>query len=532
MIDRRTLLGAAGAAPLIWTQAFRPAFAETPKDAVVMAQQIDDIISLDPQESFEFSGNEICGNVYEKLVNPETEDPTKITGQLAESWSTSEDGLTTTFKLRQGRKFASGNPVTAEDVAFTLTRAVTMNKAPAFIINQFGFTKENAAETITAPDPMTLVLRIKEAQSPTFLLYCLSASVGGVVDKKTVMGKAVNGDLGNAWLKQNSAGSNSWVVRSWRASESVALDANPSSVSPPSVKRLLILHRPDPGAQMLLLQKGDVDIARNLAPEQIKSLAGNPDFTKVSASKASLNYLAMNQKHPMLAKPQVRQAIKWAIDYQAIAKNITPEVYQVHQAFLPKGFPAALTDTPFQKDVAKAQALMKEAGAGDGFEVTLDHQNNAPFNDVAQALQADLGAIGIKVRLLAAEFRQVITKTRERKHELAMLRWGSDYMDPHSNAETFCMNPDNSDTARNRTVAWRSSWQDEDLTKRAEANVKQTDAAARVKEYERMQRDHQERSPFAIMLQQVEVAMMRKGVSGFEIGPLSDRSVYARIQKA
>ena len=240
----------------------------------------------------------------------------------------------------------------------------------------------------------------------------------------------------------------------------------------------------------------------------------------------------MNQKNANLAKPQVRQAIKWAIDYKTIAKNITPNVYEAHQAFLPKGFPAALTDLPFQKDVAKAKALMKEAGLEGGFEVTLDHQSSAPFGDVAQAMQADLGAIGISVKLLAAEFRQVITKTRARQHELAMLRWGSDYMDPHSNAETFCMNPDNGDDATNRTVAWRSCWQDKDLTERAAANVKELDADKRVREYERMQRDHQERSPFAIMLQQVEVAAMRKGVTGFEIGPLSDRSVYARIQKA
>ncbi len=531
MLNRRTLLGAA-AVPLIWTERFAPAFAETPKDTVVMAHQIDDIISLDPGESFEFSGNEVCGNIYEKLISPDTKDPTNIRPELAESWETSKDGLTTTFKIKQGRKFASGNPVTAEDVVFTLTRTVAMNKAPAFIINQFGFTKENAAETITAPDPQTVVLKIKEQQSPTFLLYCLSANVGGIVDKKLVSQHIAGDDWGNAWLKSNSAGSNAWVLRSWRASESVALDANPNHPNPPTVKRLLILHRPDPSAQLLLLQKGDVDIARTLAPEQIKQLEGNPAFTQVSASKASLNYLAMNQKHPMLAKPEVRQAIKWAIDYKTIATNITPTVYEVHQAFLPKGFPAALADQPFQKDVDKAKALMKQAGAEAGFEVTLDHQSTAPFADVAQALQADLGAIGIRVKLLAAEFRQVITKTRARQHELAMLRWGSDYMDPHSNAETFCMNPDNTDNATNRTVAWRSSWQDKDLTERAAANVRELDAARRVKEYERLQRDHQERSPFAIMLQQVEVAVMRKGTSGFEIGPLSDRSVYTRIQKA
>ena len=105
-------------------------------------------------------------------------------------------------------------------------------------------------------------------------------------------------------------------------------------------------------------------------------------------------------------------------------------------------------------------------------------------------------------------------------------------MDPHSNAETFCMNPDNSDTAKNRTVAWRSSWQDKDLTERAAANVKRADAQKRIADYEQMQRDHQYRSPFAIILQQIEVAVLRRNVEGLDIGPLSDRTVYAQISKA
>jgi len=356
MLNRRTLLGATAALPLVWTDIFRPAFAATPKDTVVMASQIDDIISLDPGESFEFSGNEVCGNVYEKLVSPDTKDPTKINPELAESWKTSEDGLTTTFKLKQGRVFASGNPITSEDVAYTLTRAVAMNKPPAFILNQFGFTKDNAADTIQTPDPQTVVLKVKDVTSPTFLLYCLSASVGGIVDKKLVASHEKDGDWGNAWLKTSSAGSNAWIMRSWKASESVALDANLKYPAPPAVKRLLILHRPDPSAQLLLLQKGDIDIARTLGPDQLKSLAGNPDYTRVATGKASLNYLAMNQKNPNLAKPEVHQAIKWAIDYKAITTNITPEVYETHEAFLPDGFPAALTDTVFQKDVAKAKA--------------------------------------------------------------------------------------------------------------------------------------------------------------------------------
>ncbi|MDT7951899.1 MAG: ABC transporter substrate-binding protein, partial [Acetobacteraceae bacterium] len=317
MLNRRTLLGAAGASPLLWTSAFSPALADTPKDVIVMAMQIDDIISLDPQESFEFSSNEVTGNIYEKLIHPDVKDPTKILPSLAEKWETSADGLTTTFHLAANHKFASGNPVTAEDVVFTLTRAVALNKAPAFIISQLGFTKDNIAERITAPDPQTVVLKLTEQFAPTFLFYCLSANVGSIVDKKTVMSHQQGNDFGNAWLKTNSAGSGPFSLRAWRASESVALDANPHATTQPKIKRMLILHRPDSSAQLLALQKGDVDIARNLSPEQIKTVQASADFHTIQASKASILYLAMNQKNENLAKPQVRQAIKWAMDYKA-----------------------------------------------------------------------------------------------------------------------------------------------------------------------------------------------------------------------
>ncbi len=528
MLNRRTLLGTAAATPFLAAGAQ----AQSPRDAVVMAKQIDDIVSLDPQESFEFSGGEMLGNCYDRLVLPVLADATKINGDLAESWSTSEDGLTTTFKMRTGRKFASGNPVTAEDAAFSLQRAVILNKSPAFIINQFGFTPENVADKIKATDDTTLVLQVAEKGSPSFLLYCLSASVGGIVDKKTVMAKAVGNDLGNAWLKAgNSAGSGPYQLRGWRASESATLEANPNHPTPPKTRRMIVQHRAEPSAQLLGLQKGDIDIARDLTPDQLSTLAKDTGYTLLTSPKSYLNYLALNQSHPMLQKPQVRQAIKWAIDYTGIAAAITANIYEPHQAFLPKGFPGALTDLPFKKDVAKAKALLAEAGVPDGFEVTMDHPSTAPFPDVAQAIQANLAEVGIKVTLISGESRQVITKTRARQHQIAMVRWGSDYMDPHSNAETFNINTDNTEAQKNRTLCWRSNWKDDDFTARAIEAQKEPDSARRVALYERLQRDHQERSPFVILAQQVEVAAMKKSTTGLELALLADRSRYAGIAK-
>src|SRR3954454_6608844 len=129
-----------GAAALATTMAtpLAPARAASPPDTLVQAWQIDEIISLDPAEIFEFSSSEIAGNTYERLINYDPKDVSKIYGEVAESWTVSPDGKTFTFKIRQGRKFASGNPITAEDVVFSLQRAVMLDKSPAFIIGQFG----------------------------------------------------------------------------------------------------------------------------------------------------------------------------------------------------------------------------------------------------------------------------------------------------------------------------------------------------------------------------------------------------------
>ena len=309
------------------------------------------------------------------------------------------------------------------------------------------------------------------------------------------------------------------------------MEANPNSTVKPHAKRLIIRHIPDPSAQLLSLEKGDIDIARNLETEQLKSIAGKKEFTPVASAKASSMYLAMNQTHPALAKPEVRQAIKYAIDYAAIQKNIVPNTWLVSQAFPPKGLPAALTDQPFEKNIGKAKTLLLQAGLPNGFEVTLDYISTAPYADIAQAVQANLAAIGIKATLLAGEQKQVITKTRGRQHQLALLVWGSDYFDPNSNAQAFCYNPDNGDSPKLKTLAWRSSWQDSELTKMVLANVKELDTKKRIAVYEKMQQIHQDRSPFAFILQQQEVATMGKGVSGFKVGPMSDLTDYAPILK-
>ncbi len=117
------------------------ALAETPKDTLVIAENIDDIISLDPAEAYELSGIQVLANTYDRIMRFEPTDITKLVGGVAESQTVSEDGKTFTLKIRSGLTFASGNPVTAKDAAFSLQRVIKLNKTPVFLLSQLGWTR-------------------------------------------------------------------------------------------------------------------------------------------------------------------------------------------------------------------------------------------------------------------------------------------------------------------------------------------------------------------------------------------------------
>ena len=274
------------------------ALAETPGNMLVIANRIDDITTIDPAQSFEFAGSDVSRNIYSKLVNF---DPKNLNAgyqpDLAESWTVSDDGRTITFTMRDGVKFHSGNPVRAEDVEFSLRRVVTLNKTPSFIVTQFGFTPENIDETIVA-DGNTVSITTDKRYATSFVLNCLTATIGGIVDKKVVMENEVDGDLGNAWLATNSAGSGPYVLQSWKPNESVTLTSNPAYYGgPPAMERVIVRHVQESATQRLMLERGDIDVARNLNPEDISGVSGADGIAIDSELRGRLMYISVNHLH-------------------------------------------------------------------------------------------------------------------------------------------------------------------------------------------------------------------------------------------
>jgi peptide/nickel transport system substrate-binding protein len=503
-----------------------------PRDLFVMALRMDDVTGLDPAELFEFTGAEVAANIYDRLLYFDPEDVSKIVGGVAESWEVSKDGKFFRFRIRANMRFRSGNPVTAEDAAFSLRRAVLMNKAPAFIIAQFGFTPENVQEKIRAEDPSTLVIETDRAYAPSFFFACLTSAVASVVDGKLVQARAVDGDFGNRFLRTNSAGSGPFALRDWKPSELLILDRFEGHWrGTPAMKTAFIRHIAEPGVQRLLIERGDIDVARNLGPDQFLGIKDNPGLRARYARKGALYYLGLNQKVPVLREPAVRKALKYLVDYEGIATTLLRGKAEVHQTIIPAGYLGALDEKPYEWTPGAAKRLLKEAGLAQGFEVTLDVWNTRPDLDIAQSLQASFAEAGISLRILQSDGKQLLTKYRARNHEIFLGRWGPDFQDPHTNAQAFASNPDNSDSGAVKTPAWRNAWNIPELTKLTDQAILIRDPERRAALYREIQRQVLEDSPFVILFQEVDLAVQRANVRGFTMGPSFDTVYYRDVVK-
>ena len=499
-------------------------YAGTPADTLVIAAAIDDIVSLDPAEAYEFSGLDVVNNTYDSLVEI---DPTtlQLIPGLAESWTVADDGVTYAFKMKPGLTFSSGNPVRAQDAAYSLIRAVKLNKTPAFILNQFGWTAENVDSMITADGDMVKIV-VSKPFAPTFLYNCLTAGVANIVDEVTVSAHDVGGDMGNEWLKNNSAGTGAYTLKSFKPNEGIILEMRPGYWrGDAKIKNIFIQHIPEAATERLQLEKGDVDIARALTSTDVAGLAGSTDVKVENDVHGQLFYLAFNQKNAQYKNAKFLDAMRWAVDYQGMADTIMKGAVVVHQAFLPKGYLGALDDTPYKLDIEKAKSLLAESGIKDPM-VKLTVRNSTERMDIAQSIQNTFGQAGIKVELDVGIEAEQLKQYRARLLDSILQTWGPDYPDPNTNSSTFAENPNNSDEAKaTGYLAWRNSYDPGPLTAQSQAAAMEKDNDKRIAMYADLQTKHRETSPFILMFQKSRQTGMRNNVQGFYTGGAIDLGV-------
>ena len=509
------------------------AHAETPADVLVVAAAIDDIITMDPAQSFEFSGNDVNQNTYDRLVDFDPLDmEAGFKPALAESWEVSGDGLSITFTLREGVTFHSGNPLRPEDAAWSLQRAVKLDKTPAFILTQFGFTADNVEEKITFDD-RTLTLTMDQPYAPSFVLNCLTANIASVVDKELVMSHAEGEDLGNTWLNTNEAGSGPFTLAVWRPNEQVQLAAYEDYwQGAPAMKRVIVRNVAESSAQRLLLEQGDIDAARNLTPTDVDSLSSSDKVKIQDEQRGRIMYMGLNQKDPLLSQPAVVEAMKYLVNYQGIADSFLKGQFITHQSFLPAGYLGALDEQPWSYDVEKARQILADAGI-EGGTVTTKVRDLREYVDVAQTLQGSMAEAGLTLNIEQMTGAQVLDAYRAREVPVFIGEWGPDYSDPNTNAATFAYNPDNSDAAAaTGLLAWRNAYAvPTEMNEATVAATLEQDTEKRAQMYMDLQRQYQAEAPIVPLFQRIEQTGLQPDVQNWNSGGSVTSVMYRQVTK-
>lgn len=488
-----------------------------PANTLVYAADISDLISLDPAVLYEFSGVLIAHNVYETLVRFEGADLSTLKPGLAERWDIKEVGDTweITFHLRQGVKFASGNPFTADDVVYSFQRVIALNKSPAFLFTDIAQLKP---ENIKAADPSTVVVTLPKTASPQGFLSILTFTVGGIVDSKEVKAHESGGDHGSGWLLDHSAGSGPYMIDHWTKETEVLLTANPNYGGPkPALAQVLIKHIPEATNQQFALEKGDVDIARNLGPEQIEALKAKSGVTTTTGDSLLLIYVGMNVTVKPLDDVRVREALRTAVDYDGIIQQLLKGNARKVQTIIPAGLAGHNPDAPFQQDIEKAKALLKEAGQEGGFTLELlvptgSAPGGVTWADLAAKLQSDWAKIGVTVNIVQTAQAELLNVYRAQKGQLVLILWGPDFPDPDANVGPFT-------DYEAKSIAWRNAWQDE-ISKKAREAALMADPAQRNAAYKEITDYVLHNGPYIVLYQPTELFGLRDNVKGFAWNPM------------
>jgi peptide/nickel transport system substrate-binding protein len=399
---------AAAAVAAVSTPYIRPARAQGRNDTLLTLSESGpnnlDIMGVGTNRP----GYEASWNTHDRLVTfgsqPDANgidhyDYTKIEPELAESWDLGD--MSVTFTLRSGAKFHDGTPVTAQDVKWSFDRAVTVGGFPTFQMRAGSLEKP---EQFVAVDERTF--RIDFLRRDKFTLSDIGVPVPVVINSALAKSHASDKDpWAMEWLKNNEAGGGAFRVDKWTPGQEVIYQRfdDWKSGKLPKLQRVIWRMVPSAGNRRALIERGDADISFDLPPKDVAELAGEKKLTVVGTPiENALVYIGMNVKMAPFDNIKVRQAIACAIPYQKIMDAV---MFGRGKPMF--GGPAAVTTpdwpqpTPYVTDLAKAKALLAEAGHPEGFETTLSFDLGfAVINEpLCVLVQESLGQIGVKVTL-------------------------------------------------------------------------------------------------------------------------------------
>ncbi|MGJ4971747.1 MULTISPECIES: ABC transporter substrate-binding protein [unclassified Bradyrhizobium] len=346
-----------------------------------------------------------------------------ITGELAESYQVSSDGLKITFKLRPDAKFQDGSPVTAEDVKWSLDRCVT---APILGKAQLLTGSLTSADQFKVIDPLTFEVTLPKPDK--LALPNLATVYPIIINSKLAKAHATAEDpWALNWTKENAAGSGAYIVETFKPGEQVIAKRSEAwnrgaPDKPAAFKRLIIQSVPEPATRANLVERGDADLVIDLQASDVQSLEGKGKLKVISTPQYNaVTFISMNNTIPPFDNVNVRRAIAYALPYDDMFKAaLFGRGAPLYGATWADGKPPSggyPIPQPIKLDLEKAKAYLKDAGMADGFSTTFSFNvgQAATAEPMAALVKESLAKIGIKVDIQKLPDAQMSTAINEKK---------------------------------------------------------------------------------------------------------------------
>lgn len=410
MLNRRTMLaGTSGAAVLAGLPGVAGAQSRAETLRYLTGATINTLDTTMPGATREAFG--LSMNVYDRLFSFGrvqkgdywTFDPTTIRGELAQGYSISPDSRVITIRIRPDATWHDGSPVTAEDVKWSLDRAVS---APSLAPPQMSTGSITRPDQFAVVDPHTVTVTLDKpdrlALANLCTVYCI------MVNSKLARSHATEADpWAMEWMKTNTAASGAYTIESHKPGESTVLRRNEKWVGGPNglpfFRRIIIQTVPEPATRANLIDRGDADLAIDLAASDIPTLEKSAKAKVASIAQSNgFTHITMNTNMAPFDNPKVRAAVAAALPYddmlQASIFGRGRKLYNAAWSTTPPdtSFPQPI---PNKTDPARARQLLAEAGMPNGFSTTFAFAvgSAATAEPVAALVKEALNRIGIQV---------------------------------------------------------------------------------------------------------------------------------------
>jgi peptide/nickel transport system substrate-binding protein/oligopeptide transport system substrate-binding protein len=435
-VGAAALLGGA----LIGTPLLAPALGAqiTPKSGGSMTIAFkDDIATLDPAIGYDWQNWPVIESIFNGLITFEP-GTTKLKMSLADSYTVSPDGLTYTFKLHPGVKFSNGRLMTADDVVYSFNRTCnpkTQSPGASFFSAIDGFDdfqkgKADHLAGMSAPDPSTVVIKLTRPYAP--FPYVLTLNFAFVVPKEEVQ------KAGADWAK-HPVGTGPFILKEWTLGQKLVLVRNPDywEKGLPYLDSYTVEVGQEPLTALLRLQHGEIDaLGDGIPPAKFIEVMKDPKLkaSVVEGPRIETTYLTMKTNQKPFDDVRVRQAVNYAINKARIIKIVNGRAVAADQVLPPSmpGYDPAYKGYGFNPK--KAKELLKEAGLAGGFQTVLFATNTDPNPRIAQAIQQDLAAVGIKADLKTLAQENVIAAGGSPDQAPMVfsggMAWSDDFPDP------------------------------------------------------------------------------------------------------